>query len=67
MKHQEYKELQKVNNLHHFSLMTERRFAKKMGPDENENYANFRTAWDQIQAIKLSEAEDYIENIVIKT
>jgi hypothetical protein len=47
--------------------MTERRYAKKMGLDENEDYGKFGTSRDQIQAIKLSEADDYIENIVIKT
>lgn len=66
MKHEEYKELQKVNSVHHFSLMTERRFVKKMGLDENEDYVNFGSARNKIQEFKLSEAEDYIENIVIK-
>jgi hypothetical protein len=66
MKQEEYKELQKVNSVHHFLLMTERRFVKKMGLDENEDYVNLGSARNKIQEFKLSEAEDYIENIVIK-
>jgi hypothetical protein len=45
--------------------MTERRFIKKMGIEENDD--NYEHENKKIRSFKIDECDDYIENIVIKT